>query len=80
MSFNEKELAFLHLLWESDHKQLGQETLMQRLVDAEVITSDEFKTLEKKLLFAGVIGIVYGNITIQDTSVQFLFEDDDVKS
>ena len=75
MSFNEKELEFLRLLCLSEHKQLGQDTLRNRLVEAEVIVEDEFKALKKKLLYSGVIGIVYGNITIQDKSVNELFEE-----
>ena len=75
MSFNEKELEFLRLLCYSEHKQLGQDTLRNRLVEAEVIVEDEFKALKKNLLYSGVIGIVYGNITIQDKSVNELFEE-----
>jgi len=29
----------------------------------------EFKTVKKKLLYSGVIGIVYGNITLEDAGV-----------
>jgi hypothetical protein len=54
---------------------LGQDTLRNRLVEADVITEEEFKGLKKKLLYSGVIGIVYGNITIQDNSVNDLFEE-----
>lgn len=75
MSFNDKEMAFLRLLCASDHKQLGQDTLRDMLVESEVILLDEFKALKKKLLYAGVIGIVYGNITIQDKSIMTLFEE-----
>ena len=76
MSFNEKEMAFLRLLCSSEHKQLGQDTLCDRLVEAEIIDLDEFKGLKKKLLYSGVIGIVYGNITIQDKSILTLFEEE----
>ena len=75
MSFNEKEQEFLRLLCTSEHKQLGQDTLRDRLVEAEVIVPDEFKNLKKKLLYSGVIGIVYGNITIQDKSIIDIFEE-----
>lgn len=75
MSFNEKELEFLRLLCTSEHKQLGSDTLCERLVEAEVISLDEFKGLKKKLLYSGVIGVVYGNITIQDKSVTELFQE-----
>ena len=76
MSFNDKEMEFLRLLCDSEHKQLGQDTLRDRLVEAEIIDPDEFKGLKKKLLYSGVIGIVYGNITIQDKSITALFEDE----
>ena len=77
MSFNEKEIEFLRLLCTSEHKQLGQDTLRDRLIEAEVIAEDEFKALKKKLLYSGVIGIVYGNITIQDKSVLSFFDEED---
>ncbi len=77
MSFNEKEIEFLRLLCTSEHKQLGQDTLRDRLIEAEVIAEDEFKALKKKLLYSGVIGIVYGNITIQDKSVLSIFDEED---
>ncbi len=75
MSYDERELAFLRMLVESAHKQLGQDTLRDRLIEAEVIQPDEFKALKKKLLYSGVIGIVYGNITIQDESIYSIFND-----
>ena len=75
MSFNDKELEFLRILCTSEHKQLGQDTLRDRLVAAEVIETEEFKDIKKKLLYSGVIGLVYGNITIQDKSILVLFEE-----
>ena len=80
MSYNDKELEFLRLLCASEHKQLGQDTLRDRLVESEVIEPDEFKGLKKKLLYSGVIGIVYGNITIQDKSILSLFKDPEIDS
>lgn len=80
MSYNEKEMEFLRLLCASDHKQLGQDTLRDILVESEVILHDEFKAIKKKLLYAGVIGIVYGNITIQDQSILSLFKEDETKT
>ena len=77
MSFNEKEMEFLRLLCSSEHKQLGQDTIRDRLVEAEVIEQDEFKAIKKKLLYSGIIGIVYGNITIQDNSILELFKEED---
>lgn len=78
MSFNNKEMEFLRILCSSEHKQLGQDTLRDRLVETEIIEPDEFKALKKKLLYAGIIGIVYGNITVQDKSILTLFMDDEM--
>lgn len=80
MSFNDQEMEFLRLLCTSEHKQLGQDTLRDRLVEMEVIMPDDFKALKKKLLYSGIIGIVYGNITIQDKSILSLFKDDETSS
>jgi hypothetical protein len=80
LSFNDKEMEFLRLLCTSEHKQLGQDTLRDRLIEGEVIELDEFKALKKKLLYAGIIGIVYGNITVQDLSILSLFKDDEIES
>jgi hypothetical protein len=43
--------------------------LCNRLVEAEIISPDEFKAIKKKLLYSGVIGVVYGNITIEDETI-----------
>ena len=69
MRFNEKELAFLRILCSSEHKHLSQEVICKKLVEDEIIQVNEFKGLKRKLLFSGVIGIVYGNITIEDESI-----------
>jgi hypothetical protein len=69
MKFNEKELAFLRILCSSKHKHVSQEVICEKLVEAEIIKVDEFKALKRKLLFSGVIGIVYGNITIEDEAI-----------
>ena len=69
LKFNEKELAFLRILCSSEHKHVSQVVLCDKLVEAEVIQVDEFKALKRKLLFSGVIGIVYGNITLEDESI-----------
>jgi hypothetical protein len=69
MKFNEKELAFLRIVCSSEHKHINQEVICKKLVKAEIIQEDEFKALKRKLLFSGVIGIVYGNITIEDESI-----------
>jgi hypothetical protein len=48
---------------------MSQEVICEKLVNEEVIHFTEFKELKRKLLFSGVIGIVYGNITIEDESI-----------
>ena len=69
MQFTEKELAFLRIVCGSEHRHVTQDYVCERLVADEVITPDEFKQIKKKLLYSGVIGVVYGNITIEDESV-----------
>ena len=69
MQFSEKELAFLRIVCSSEHKHVSQDYIRDKLVEAETITPDEFKGLKKKLLYSGVIGVVYGNITIEDDSI-----------
>ena len=77
MEFSEVEKAFLRVLCSSGHAQMGQDTIRDRLVADEVIKPEEFKALKKKLLYSGVIGIVYGNITVQDKSILVQFEEDE---
>jgi hypothetical protein len=69
MQFNEKEKAFLRIVYSSKHKHVSQDYICNKLVESEIITLEEFKSLKKKLLYSGVIGIVYGNITVEDESV-----------
>ena len=69
MQFSEKELAFLRIVCSSEHKHVSQDYIRDKLIEAEIITPDEFKGLKKKLLYSGVIGVVYGNITIEDDSI-----------
>ena len=69
MQFTEKELAFLRIICSSEHKLVTQDYICNRLVADEVIAPDEFKQIKKKLLYSGIIGIVYGNITIEDNSI-----------
>jgi hypothetical protein len=40
--------------------------MQAQLVEAEILTLEEFKQIKKKLLYSGVIGVVYGNITIEN--------------
>ena len=75
MQYNEKELAFLRILCSSEHKHISQDVVCEKLVEAELITADEFKTIKKKLLYSGVIGIVYGNITLEKNEISELFKE-----
>jgi len=75
MGYNEKELAFLRILCNSQHKHIGQDTLEKQLVETEVLTTEEFKQIKKKLLYSGVIGIVYGNITLEKPEIKELFKE-----
>ncbi len=76
LQYNEKELAFLRIICSSEHKQIPQDSVCQRLVDAEIITPDEFKGIKKKLLYSGVIGVVYGNITLEKNEIVDLFREE----
>lgn len=69
VEFTEKELAFLRIVCSSEHKHVSQDYICDRLVESKVIVPDEFKQLKKKLLYSGVIGVVYGNITIEDDTI-----------
>jgi len=69
MQFTEKELAFLRIVCGSEHRHVTQDYVCERLVADEVITPDEFKQIKKKLLYSGIIGVVYGNITVEDESL-----------
>jgi hypothetical protein len=68
MSLNEREALFLRTLGSFVHGHVGQDTLRSKLVE-QGMDEQEFKTVKKKLLYSGVIGIVYGNITLEDAGV-----------
>ena len=74
MAYNEKELAFLRILCQSQHEHISQDSVQSKLVEAEILTTEEFKQVKKKLLYSGVIGVVYGNITIEKREIFELFE------
>ena len=74
MAYSEKELAFLRILCSSQHEHVSQDSVETRLVESELLTPEEFKQVKKKLLYSGVIGIVYGNITIEKREIFELFE------
>ena len=69
MQFNDKELAFLRILCSSEHLQISQDVVMKRLIESETVSPSEFKSIKKKLLYSGVIGIVYGNITLEKKEI-----------
>jgi len=77
VAYNEKELAFLRIICQSQHEHITQDSVQARLVEAELMTPDEFKQVKKKLLYSGVIGIVYGNITLEKKELMELFKDED---
>jgi len=74
LAYNEKELAFLRILCQSQHEHISQDSVQSKLVEAEILTTEEFKQVKKKLLYSGVIGVVYGNITIEKREIFELFE------
>ena len=74
LAYSEKELAFLRILCSSQHEHISQDSVETRLVESELLTPEEFKQVKKKLLYSGVIGIVYGNITIEKREIFELFE------
>ena len=76
MDYSEKELAFLRIICQSQHEHITQDSVQARLVEAELMTPEEFKQVKKKLLYSGVIGIVYGNITVEKREIMDLFTDE----
>jgi hypothetical protein len=69
MTLTEKEKLFLKALCSYPHGHVTQDSLRDRL-EALGFTADEFKVVKKRLLYSGVIGIVYGNITLEDESLR----------
>ena len=76
LEFNNKELAFLRVLIRSEHQHVTQESIFNQLVENEVLSPDEFKVIKKKLLYSGVIGVVYGNITLEKKEISDLFKNE----
>lgn len=68
MTLTEREKHFVKVLCSYQHGHVTQDSLRGRL-QAEGFTEDEFKDVKKRLLYSGVIGIVYGNITLEDESL-----------
>jgi hypothetical protein len=69
MTLTEKEKLFLEALCSYPHGHVTQDSLRGRL-EALGFTVEEFKDIKKRLLYSGVIGIVYGNITLEDESLR----------
>jgi len=69
MTLTEKEKLFIEALCSYPHGHVTQDSLRGRL-EAHGFTADEFKDIKKRLLYSGVIGIVYGNITLEDESLR----------
>jgi len=68
MSLSEREILFLRALCSYQHGHVAQDTLKAKL-DELGVEEQEFKQLKKRLLYSGVIGLVYGNVTLEDKSV-----------
>ena len=69
MSLSEREEMFIRALCSFSHGHVGQETLRSKLAGLGM-GEDEFKQVKKRLLYSGAIGIVYGNITLEDKSLR----------
>jgi hypothetical protein len=65
VEFSPNEVLFLRRLCSMEHGHCSQDFLRSQL-EEQGIEADEFKTIKKKLLYAGYIGVVYGNITIEN--------------
>jgi hypothetical protein len=68
MKLTADETLFLKALCSYEHGHVGQDTLRIKLED-QGMGSEQFKKVKKKLLYSGIIGIVYGNITIEDKTI-----------
>lgn len=73
MKLTDRELLFLSALCSYKHGHVGQDTLRSKL-EGLGVTPDEFKQLKKTLLYSGAIGVVYGNVTLEDESLRGLVE------
>jgi hypothetical protein len=68
MRLTPEEIIFLRALCSYEHGHVGQDSLRFKLEDLG-IDQEQFKKIKKKLLYSGVIGIVYGNITLEDKTI-----------
>jgi hypothetical protein len=69
MTLTERDRLFIKTLCSYPHGHVTQDTLRGKLENLGV-TQDEFKEIKKRLLYSGVIGIVYGNITLEDETLR----------
>jgi hypothetical protein len=69
MTLTERDRLFIKTLCSYPHGHVTQDTLRGKLENLGV-TQDEFKEIKKRLLYSGVIGIVYGNITLEDKTLR----------
>jgi len=75
MTLTEREKLFIKTLCSYQHGHVTQDTLRGKLENLGV-TQDEFKEIKKRLLYSGAIGIVYGNITLEDETLREQLEEE----
>ena len=69
MTLTERERLFIEALCSYPHGHVTQDSLMGKL-ETLGFTREEFKDIKKRLLYSGAIGIVYGNITLEDETLR----------
>jgi hypothetical protein len=69
MELTEREKLFMKALCSYPHGHVTQDSLRGKL-ETLGVAQDEFKEIKKRLLYSGVIGIVYGNITLEDETMR----------
>ena len=68
LTLTEREKLFIKTLCSYPHGHVAQDSLRFKLKNLGV-PQNEFKEIKKRLLYSGVIGIVYGNITLEDETM-----------
>ncbi len=74
MTLTEREKLFIKTLCSYQHGHVTQDTLMGKL-ETLGVTKEEFRDIKKRLLYSGAIGIVYGNITLEDETLREQLEE-----
>ncbi len=69
MTLTEREKLFIKALCSYPHGHVTQDSLRGKL-EGLGFTREEFKDIKKRLLYSGAIGIVYGNITLEDKTLR----------